>query len=82
MIDISDISLQFGGKYLFQNVSYRINSGDKAALVGANGSGKSSLLKILFGPTPTRERINKQTKKNHYRLPSTGSRNPQRKNFN
>jgi len=49
MIDISGISLQFGGKYLFQNVSYRINSGDKAALVGANGSGKSSLLKILFG---------------------------------
>ncbi len=47
MIDISDISLQFGGKYLFQNVSFRINSGDKAALVGANGSGKSSLLKIL-----------------------------------
>ncbi|MCH8032239.1 MAG: ABC-F family ATP-binding cassette domain-containing protein [Bacteroidetes bacterium] len=47
MIDISDISLQFGGKYLFQNVSFRINSGDKAALVGANGSGKSSLFKIL-----------------------------------
>ena len=47
MIDVSDISLQFGGKYLFQNVSFRINSGDKAALVGANGSGKSSLFKIL-----------------------------------
>jgi ATP-binding cassette, subfamily F, member 3 len=49
MIDLSNISLQFGGKYLFQNVSFKINSGDKAALVGANGSGKSSLLKIISG---------------------------------
>jgi ATP-binding cassette subfamily F protein 3 len=49
MLDISDISIQFGGKYLLQNVSFRINSGDKAALVGANGSGKSSLLKIISG---------------------------------
>ena len=61
MIDISGISLQFGGKYLFQNVSYRINSGDKAALVGANGSGKSSLLKILFGQLqPENGTISKQ----------------------
>ena len=49
MIDLSNISLQFGGKYLFQNVSFKINAGDKAALVGANGSGKSSLLKIISG---------------------------------
>ena len=61
MIDISDISLQFGGKYLFQNVSYKINSGDKVALVGANGSGKSSLLKILFGQLqPENGTISKQ----------------------
>ena len=49
MIDLADISLQFDGKYLFRNVNLKINSGDKAALVGANGSGKSSLLKILYG---------------------------------
>jgi len=49
MIDLSNISLQFGGKYLFRDVSFKINSGDKAALVGANGSGKSSLLKIISG---------------------------------
>jgi ATP-binding cassette, subfamily F, member 3 len=61
MIDISDISLQFGGKYLFDNVSFKINSGDKSALVGANGSGKSSLLKILCGELqPESGRINKQ----------------------
>ncbi|MCH7965180.1 MAG: ABC-F family ATP-binding cassette domain-containing protein [Bacteroidetes bacterium] len=61
MIDISDISLQFGGKYLFQNVSFRINSGDKAALVGANGSGKSSLFKILSSQLqPEKGTISKQ----------------------
>src|SRR5690554_92823 len=49
MIDLSSISLQFGGKYLFDNVSFRINSGDKISLVGANGTGKSSLLKIITG---------------------------------
>ena len=61
MIDISEISLQFGGKYLFQNASFKINSGDKAALVGANGSGKSSLLKILCDQLqPEKGTISKQ----------------------
>lgn len=49
MIDLSNISLQFGGKYLFKDVNYRISSGDKISLVGANGTGKSSLLKIIAG---------------------------------
>jgi len=49
MLDLSGISLQFGGKYLFDNVSFRINSGDRVSLVGANGTGKSSLLKIIAG---------------------------------
>ena len=47
MIDLSNISLQFNGKYLFKDVSFRISSGDKVSLVGANGTGKSSLLKII-----------------------------------
>jgi len=49
MIDLTNISLQFNGKYLFKDVSFKINSGDRAALVGANGSGKSSLFKIISG---------------------------------
>ncbi len=49
MIDLSNLSLQFNGKYLFQNINYKINSGDKISLVGANGAGKSSLLKIISG---------------------------------
>ena len=49
MIDLSNISLQFGGKYLFKDVNYKISSGDKISLVGANGTGKSSILKIISG---------------------------------
>ena len=49
MIDLVNISLQFNGKYLFKNVNYKIASGDKISLVGANGTGKSSLLKIIKG---------------------------------
>jgi len=49
MIDILQISLQFGGKYLYRDVSFKINSGDKIALVGSNGTGKSSLLKLITG---------------------------------
>ncbi len=49
MIDLSNISLQFSGKYLFKDVNYRIASSDKISLVGANGTGKSSLLKIIAG---------------------------------
>jgi len=53
MIDLSNISLQFTGEYLFQNVNLKINSGDKICLVGSNGTGKSSLLKILIGQIET-----------------------------
>ncbi|MDP2300843.1 MAG: ABC-F family ATP-binding cassette domain-containing protein [Ignavibacteria bacterium] len=49
MIDLSSISLQFGGKYLFKDINYRINAGDRLSLVGANGTGKTSLLKIISG---------------------------------
>jgi ATP-binding cassette subfamily F protein 3 len=49
MIDLYNISLQFNGKYLFKELSYKINSGDRISLVGANGAGKSSLLKIIIG---------------------------------
>jgi ATP-binding cassette, subfamily F, member 3 len=52
MIDLSGLSLQFGGKYLFKDINYKISFGDKISLVGANGTGKSSLLKIIKGDLP------------------------------
>lgn len=61
MIDLSNISLQFGGDYLFRDINLRINSGDKISLVGANGTGKSSFLKIISGQiSPEAGKINKQ----------------------
>ncbi len=61
MIDLTNISLQFGGKYLFKDVNLKITSGDKISLVGANGTGKSSLLKIIKGNLqPESGRIQRQ----------------------
>lgn len=61
MIDLINISLQFGGKFLFSDVSFKINSGDRISLVGANGTGKSSILKIISGELqPESGKIQKQ----------------------
>jgi ATP-binding cassette, subfamily F, member 3 len=49
MIDFINVSIQFGGKYLFKDFNYKIHSNDRICLVGANGSGKSTLLKIISG---------------------------------
>ncbi len=49
MIDVIDLAIQFDGKYLFNNANFKINKNDKLALVGANGTGKSTLLKLLAG---------------------------------
>jgi ATPase subunit of ABC transporter with duplicated ATPase domains len=44
-----------GGDLLFENVSFRISPGDHVALVGANGVGKSTLLRVLIGELPPEE---------------------------
>ncbi len=49
MIDIQNLSVDFGDKILFENVNLRINRTDKIALVGLNGTGKSTFLKIIKG---------------------------------
>lgn len=61
MIVLSNISLQFNGKYLFKELNLKINSGERTCLVGANGSGKSSLLKIIAGEIePETGKVQKQ----------------------
>lgn len=49
MIDIKNLSIQFTGENLFENVNLKIAKHDKIALVGSNGTGKSTFLKLLYG---------------------------------
>ncbi len=49
MIEIKNLSIQFTGENLFENVNVRIGKHDKIALVGSNGTGKSTLLKLIYG---------------------------------
>lgn len=63
MIDLLNLSVQFSGNYLFEDVNLKINKDDKIALVGSNGTGKSTILKILAGQeSPESGSINKQKK--------------------
>ncbi|HEX9062862.1 MAG TPA: ATP-binding cassette domain-containing protein [Clostridia bacterium] len=49
MITTNGVSLRYGGRALFENVSLSFNPGNCYGLIGANGSGKSTFLKILSG---------------------------------
>ena len=49
MLQVSDISLQFSDRKLFDEVNIKFLSGNCYGLIGANGAGKSTFLKILAG---------------------------------
>ena len=49
MLSTANISIQFGAKPLFENVSIKFADGNRYGLIGANGSGKSTFMKILGG---------------------------------
>ena len=60
MISIENLSVEFGGNPLFDGITYVINKRDRIALVGKNGAGKSTMLKIIAGlQSPTAGCVNK-----------------------
>ncbi|WP_266362906.1 ABC-F family ATP-binding cassette domain-containing protein [Tellurirhabdus rosea] len=57
ILSAENIAKSYGDKYLFQNLTFGLSRGDKVAIVGANGTGKSTLLSILAGLQPPDEGI-------------------------
>lgn len=49
MMSVNNLSIYFGGKPLFQDISFSVSKNDRIALIGRNGSGKTTLLKIIAG---------------------------------
>ena len=49
MISLNQVSVQFNGKFLFNNISFLANPKDRIGLVGKNGAGKSTMLKVISG---------------------------------
>ncbi|SQC38686.1 ABC transporter ATP-binding protein [Klebsiella pneumoniae] len=49
MLVSSNVTMQFGSKPLFENISVKFGGGNRYGLIGANGSGKSTFMKILGG---------------------------------
>ena len=49
LLQLTDISLTFGGDPVFEDLSLVVQTGDRLALVGRNGSGKSTLMKVMAG---------------------------------
>lgn len=64
MISVEKLKVEFNAEALFSDVSYVVNEKDKIALVGSNGAGKSTMLKIIAGiqkPTSGRVSVPKDT---------------------
>ena len=47
MLNAHNISVHFGGEVLFEELSFRLNEGDRVGLIGKNGAGKSTLLQLI-----------------------------------
>ncbi len=47
MMNIHNLSISFQGEYLFEDITFKLGNGDRIGLIGKNGAGKSTMLKIL-----------------------------------
>jgi ATP-binding cassette subfamily F protein 3 len=59
MLNILNVTVNFGNRFLFDNVSIAVGENDRIGLIGRNGAGKSTMLKIIYGlETPESGKIN------------------------
>ena len=49
VLEVTDISKSYGDEKVLENISFKVNKGDRIALIGSNGAGKTTLLEILMG---------------------------------
>ncbi|WP_194850126.1 ABC-F family ATP-binding cassette domain-containing protein [Nonlabens antarcticus] len=52
MLNIHDLHVSFGGEPLFEEITFRLNAGNRVGLIGKNGAGKSTMLKVISGDIP------------------------------
>ncbi|MFA6440369.1 MAG: ATP-binding cassette domain-containing protein [Bacteriovoracaceae bacterium] len=55
MLSLNNLTVNFGERYLFDDISFTVNPHDRIGLVGSNGAGKSTLMKIIAGINPPME---------------------------
>ena len=49
MVTVNNITMRFGSQLLFEDISFKLDQGKRYGLIGANGAGKSTFMKILAG---------------------------------
>jgi branched-chain amino acid transport system ATP-binding protein len=54
VLEMNNVSVYYGKSMALQDVTLRVDQGDAVSIIGANGAGKSTVLKALFGVTPIR----------------------------
>lgn len=65
MFEIKNLSIQIRNQYFIRNLSLTLNAGDKLAIIGEEGNGKSTLLKVILGICPYAEVEGTISSKNH-----------------
>ena len=60
-VELSNVSLNYGFKNILDGATFQVNSGDKVAIVGDNGTGKTSIFNLIYGnEKPTSGTVSKR----------------------